>query len=824
MTKKPRSLTPEELHYTCDVDCIPFKTTDDAPGLEGPLGQERALQAIDFGLRMKGPGYNLFTVGMPGSGRSSTATTMVKERAQTEKAPLDWAYVYNFENMRSPIALSFPPGQGRIFVRQVKEFIDLLKINIPAALEDREFENSRSQILDQMGRENAADFEEFQKLARQQNYAFEKVENEFAFIPLRDGVKLQQEEFNTLPDEVRSQYGETLHQLQKQFMEVSRTAGKRDAEVRKQLEEITREQVEETVEPLVELLLEDYPDNDKLRRHLELLLDDIVENFPQFLSTHSGQHPMAGGETGPVELPFSRYQVNLIVDMVAQEGAPVVHENHPSFQNLIGRMEYAFQSGVATTTYEQIQPGALHLANGGYLILDALEVLRSPFAWEALKNSLMSGQIKIEDMGEQYRMFAAITLKPQPIPLSVKVILIGSPIIYHQLLAHEEDFRKLFKVKADFGGTMKRTDDAVKDYSTFIASLCREENLLPFDLSAMGAVIEHGVRLAEDQSRLTTSFYQVADLVRESSFWANEEKASIVSRFHVSRAIKERKYRYNMVEERIGELIEEGTLMVQTKGQVVGQVNGLSVYTMGDYRFGKPTRITAKVFLGKSGMVNIEREVKLSGSIHNKGVLIVSSYLAMRYARDFPLGLSSSVTFEQTYDEVEGDSATAAELIALTSAIAGVPAYQNIAITGSMDQHGRIQPIGGINEKIEGFFASCRDHGLDGDEGVVIPRANMKNLMLSEEVVEAVAGGMFNIYTVETIDEAIAILTGTTAGERGENGNFPEDSFNRKVEDRLREMAEQIKGKDDEENEQTEMKPPDTEKTWKRGKGEEEMR
>lgn len=802
--RKPRSLTPEELRYTCDEGIIPFTTTDDAPGLEGPVGQERALTAIDFGLRMRGPGYNLFTVGAPGSGRSSTVTTMVRERALTEEVPSDWAYVYNFENARSPVALCFPPGQGRVFVHQIKELIDLLKINIPAALEDQEFESSKNQILEQMGRENAADFEEFQKLARQQSYAFEKVENEFAFIPLQEGVKLQQEEFNNLPDDVKSRYGEALHQLQKRFMEVTKAAGKRDTEVRKQLEAIAKDHVRTTTEPLVALLLEDYQENDKVKHYLELLTSDIVESFPQFLPGHGEQHPATGGESGQVELPFARYQVNLVVDMVAEEGAPVVQENHPSFQNLIGKMEYAFQSGVATTSYEQIQPGALHLANGGYLILDALEVLRSPFAWEALKNSLMSGQIKIEDMGEQYRMFAAITLKPEPIPLSVKIILIGSPSIYYQLLAHEEDFRKLFKVKADFGGTMKRTDDAVMDYSTFIASLCREENLLPFDRSAMGAVIEHGVRLAEDQSRLTTSFYRVADLVRESSFWAKEEETSIVSRPHVSRAIRERKHRYNMVEERIGELIEEGTLMVQTKGQVIGQVNGLSVYSMGDYRFGKPTRITAKVFLGKSGMVNIEREVKLSGSIHNKGVLIVSSYLAMRYARDFPLGLSSSVTFEQTYDEVEGDSATAAELIALTSALAEVPACQNIAITGSMDQHGRIQPIGGVNEKIEGFFASCRDHGLDGDEGVVIPRANMKNLMLSDEVVEAVAGGMFHIYTVETIDEAIEILTGSKAGERGKDGNFPKGTFNRKVENRLREMAEQIKGNNNEKEDQAE--------------------
>jgi len=798
MTKKPRSLTPEELRYTCDVDCIPFNTTDEAPALEGPLGQERALQAIDFGLKMRGPGYNLFAVGMPGSGRTSTVMTMVKDGALIEKAPLDWAYVHNFENPRAPVALSFPPGHGKAFVKQMKEFIDILKVNIPAAMEDKEFVDSRNQILETMGRENAAEFEQFQQLARQQNYTFEKIENEFTFIPLRNGVKVQQDEFNSLPDEVRAQYGEALHQLQKRFMEITRNAGKRDTETRSQLEVITREQVERTVEPLLGLLLENYPDNVKVHRYLELLLDDIVDNFPQFLTSHSDHLSHPGGDTPPTELPFSRYQVNLIVDMVAQEGAPVVQENHPSFQNLIGKLEYAFQGGVATTTYEQIQAGALHMANGGYLILDALEVLRNPFAWEALKNSLMSREIKIEDMGEQYRMFAAVTLKPEPIPLSIKIILIGSPMIYHQLLAHEEDFRKLFKVKADFGNSMNRTDDAVRDYSMFIAAICREEGLVPFDLSGIGAVIEYGVRLAEDQSRLTTSFYQVADLVREASFWATEESAAVVSRSNVGRAINERKHRYNMVEEKIGELIEEGTLMVQTKGKVVGQVNGLSVYSMGDYRFGKPTRITAKVFLGRSSMVNIEREVKLSGSIHNKGVLIVSSYLAMRYARDFPLSLSSSVTFEQTYDEVEGDSATAAELIALTSAIADKPVFQNIAITGSMDQHGHIQPIGGVNEKIEGFFASCRDHGLDGDEGVVIPRANMKNLMLSDEVVKAVAEGMFNIYTVGTIDEAIEILTGTKAGERSKNGTFPAGSFNRKVEDRLREMAEQIKGKNDE--------------------------
>jgi len=420
-------------------------------------------------------------------------------------------------------------------------------------------------------------------------------------------------------------------------------------------------------------------------------------------------------------------------------------------------------------------------------------VLRSPFAWEAIKNSLKSGVIKIEDLGEQYRMFATGSIKPEPIPLELKVILVGTPFIYYQLLSFEEDFRKLFKVKADFGSSMKRTDQAIRDYALFIGTIRKEEDLLPFDDSAVCAVIEQGARLSEDQSRLSTSFSMVSDLMREASFWARKERSETVSRAHVRMAVLEKRHRYNRIEERIGELIEEGTLMVRTKGEMVGQVNGLSVHTMGDYRFGKPTRITAKVFLGRAGMVNIEREVKLSGNIHNKGVMIVSSYLSMRYATDFPLSLTASMTFEHTYDEIEGDSATAAELIALTSALADVPVYQRMAITGSMDQHGMIQPVGGINEKIEGFFQTCRDKGLDGKHGIVIPKSNVKNLMLDDDVVEAVRKGRFSVYAVSTIDEAIELMTGTRAGQRGKRGSFPKGSFNRKVEDRLRDLAEKMK-------------------------------
>lgn len=800
MGKRIPPLPPEELRFTCAVKQLPWKTTDEIPTLEGPVGQERAIKAIDFGLRITNTGYNLFLVGEPGCGKSSTAASMVDEKASTEEVPRDWAYVNNFENPREPLSVSFPPGSGRMFTRQMRELIEVLKKNIPLALQDKEFEGRRSEIIERMGRENTALIEEFQRKARKEDYSFEKIENEYAFIPLQDEEKLSQEDFAALPEKTRRNYEEAIRQLRDQLKQITREAQRREEETHKKVDVMAREQVRNAVAPLIESIASGHPENDKLHRFLDLLLEDILENFSDFMETgDKGILPDFRMITG--ELPLKRYEVNLIVDMYQKEGAPVIRETHPTFSNLIGKMEYSIQFGMATTSFTQIQAGALHKANGGYLILDALEVLKSPFAWEAIKNSLKAGRIQIEDLGEQYRPISTATLKPEPIPLDIKIVLVGTPYIYHLLLAYDEDFAKLFKVKSDFGSTMNRTKDAVAEYATFVATHCRNENLLSFDASALAAVIEYGSRVAEDKERLTTRFNRVADLIREASFWARDKGDNKVTREHVTGAQRERDYRYNRIEERLGELIEEGTLMVRTEGRVNGQVNGISVYNMGDYRFAKPTRLTAKVFLGKTGMVNIEREVKLSGSIHSKGVMIVSSYLAMRYAVDFPLSLSASVTFEQTYEEVDGDSATAAELVALTSAIADMPVRQDLAITGSMDQHGNIQPIGGVNEKIEGFFYTCRDRGLKGTEGVVIPRSNVRNLMLSQEVIDAVTDGKFAVYAVDYIDEAIELMTGLDAGTRDDTGQFPEGTFNRIVEDRLRKMAEQLKGHEEEEKE-----------------------
>ncbi|UCF30153.1 MAG: AAA family ATPase [bacterium] len=797
MKANRNALLPEDLRFTCDVKDLPWESTDQVPTLERPVGQERALKAIDFGLKIASSGYNLFLVGEPGCGKSSMVNAMVEKKAAGEGVPLDWAYVNNFENPRNPLAVSFPAGKGRIFAHQMRDLVEILRKNIPAALQDKEFEGRRGEIIERMARENAALLEQFQQRAMEENYSFEKIENEYVFIPLRDGDKLSQEDFNALPEEVRETYEETIRRLREQLKETTREARRREEETHKRVDAMARDQVRNAVAPLIESIASAHPDNEKLHGFLEAVLEDILRNFSDFLeSGDKSILPEIRIMTG--EPPLKRYEVNLIVDMSQQKGAPIVREAHPTFSNLIGKMEYSIQFGMATTSFSQIQAGALHMANGGYLILDALEVLKSPFAWEAIKNSQKAGHVQIEDLGEQYRPISTATLKPEPIQLNTKIVLLGTPFIYYLLLAHDEDFTKLFKVKADFGSTMSRTREAVEEYALFVSTHCRDENLLPFDASALAAVVEYGARIAEDKERLTTRFNRVADLIREASFWARERGDSVVTRDHVVGAQEERNYRYSRIEERLGELIEEGTLMVRTEGQVVGQVNGISVYDMGDYRFAKPTRLTAKVFLGKAGMVNVEREVKMSGSIHNKGVMIVSSYLAMRYASDFPLSLTASVTFEQTYEEVEGDSATAAELLALTSAIAEVPVRQDMAITGSMDQHGNIQPIGGVNEKIEGFFNTCRDRGLCGTQGVVIPTANVRNLMLSPDVIDAVRAGTFAIYSVDSMDEAIELMTGREAGVRGEDGRFPEGTFNGAVEDRLREMADQLRGHEEE--------------------------
>jgi lon-related putative ATP-dependent protease len=556
-----------------------------------------------------------------------------------------------------------------------------------------------------------------------------------------------------------------------------------------------------------------YADFPKVTEYLEAVQEDILLNLEDF-KDHSPQQPSPiPGMRAPHQEPsFERYAVNVLVDNKDTVGAPVVFEPNPTYSNLFGRIEHVMQmGGMATTNFTLVKPGALHRANGGYLIVDAREVLINPFSWDSLKRCIKNCEIKIEDVLEQYRFMSVASLKPEAVPLQLKIIMIGAPWIYYLLFHMEPDYRKLFKVKADFDSRVTRTPEIMKEYALFVATHCKNENLLPFDRSGVAALLEFSSRIVEDQAKLSSQFMEISDLIREASYWAEKEKSPIVTRQIVMRAIEEEIYRNNRIEERIQEMIEEGTIMVDTAGTEVGQINGLSVLSLGDYMFGRPSRLTVRVYTGRGGMVNIEREVKLSGPIHDKGVLILTGYLGGKYAHDKPLSFSASICFEQSYEGVEGDSASSTELYGLLSALSGVPIRQGIAVTGSVNQLGKVQPIGGVNYKIEGFYAVCKAKGLTGEQGVMIPETNVRHLMLKDEVVEAVKSGKFHIWSVSTIEQGIEILTGIPAGELDEEGGYPEGSINYLVDKRLHEFGESMKkfaaSHDKEEKKEAEANP-----------------
>ena len=544
----------------------------------------------------------------------------------------------------------------------------------------------------------------------------------------------------------------------------------------------------------LEPLKEKYAGFDKVLGYFEAVMEDILLNLEDFKEQPPQQSPIPGLRLPRQEPSFERYQINILVDNKETEGAPVVFEPNPTYNNLFGRIEHVMQmGGAATTNFTLIKPGALHRATGGYLIVDAREVLINPFAWDALKRCIRNCEIKVEDVLEQYRFMTIVSLKPEPVPLQAKIIMIGSPWIYYLLFHLEPDYRKLFKVKADFDSRIARTPEIIRDYALFVATHCKGENLLPFDGSGVAGLVEYSARLVEDQWRLSSQFMEIADLIREASYWAGKEGSLLVTRAFVKKAIEEEVYRNNRIEDRMQELFDDGTIMVDTVGAETGQINGLSVITLGDYTFGRPSRVTARVYMGRGGMVNIEREVKLSGPIHDKGMLILTGYLGGKFAHDKPLSFSASICFEQSYDGVEGDSASSTELYCLLSALSGLPLRQGIAVTGSVNQLGKVQPIGGVNYKIEGFYAVCKARGLSGDQGVIIPGSNVRHLMLKDEVVEAVRDGRFHIWSVETIDQGIEILTGVPAGEALPEGGYPEGSVNFLVDKRLRTMVENMK-------------------------------
>lgn len=793
MTCNDCRMPAEKLRWSCDPAGFDFETTAELPDLDDAIGQKRALRSIEFGLDMEATGFNLYISGETGTSRTSTIRSTLKRRAKGEPRPNDWVYVNNFKDSDSAVSLSLPAGLGRELAKDMKELIESFRSEIPKALESKEYEIRRAEILEKYQHINNELFQGLEKETDAHGFALQRTVSGLVIVPQKEGRNYTQEEYEALADDEREALEKTGKELTEKLNDVLRQVHDSEKATKEALQQADRDLGMSCLGHRLDPLKEKYSGLEKVITYLGAVQEDILLNLDDF-KPQAPQPQIPGIRIPRQEPTFERYEVNVLVDNAESEGAPVVFEPNPTYNNLFGRIEHVMQyGGVAVTDFTMIRSGALHRANGGYLVIDAREVLINPFVWDSLKRCIRTGEIRIEDVLEQYRFMTMVTLKPEPVQLQTKIIMIGTPYIYYLLFYLDPDYRKFFKVKAEFDSRVCRTPEIMRDYALFVATHCRNENLLHFDRSGIARLLEYTARMVEDQYKFSAHFMEIADFIREASFWARKDGQALVTGDDVLRAAAEKLYRVNRIEERLHELYEEGVIMVDTDGAVAGQINGLSVIGLGDHTFGRPSRITARVYAGRAGMVNIEREVKLSGPIHDKGVLILTGYLGGTFAIEQPLSLSASICFEQSYDGIEGDSASAAELYALLSALSGIPLRQGIAVTGSVNQRGIIQPIGGVNFKIEGFYAVCKSKGLTGQQGVMIPKANERHLMLNDEVVAAVEAGTFHVWSVETIEQGIEILTGVAAGQRGTNRRYPKESIFYLVEERLAAIGESLK-------------------------------
>jgi len=786
-----KKVTREELYNCCEPSVFPFKTTKELSVLKETIGQERALRALEFGLGITSKGFNIYILGESGTGKMTTIKTILEERAKNEPVPNDWCYVYNFKNPDEPNALELSPGTGVVFQRDMQELIDALRQEIPKIFESKEYERQRARIIEDFQERQRAHLAELEREAKEKDFVLKKTATGLVIGPVKKtGETLSEEEYEKLKPDVKKRIEEIGRELQERLDDVIRIMREDEKIVKERLVELERSAVLSSVGHRIEELKNKYKEYKQVIDYLDDVREDILEHLDDFKQQEE-QAPVIPFLKPPKSEPsFTRYYVNVFVNNQYLNGAPVVIESNPTYYNLFGRIEHKLQYGMAVTDFTMIKAGSLQRANGGYLVTDALELLRNIFSYDALKRAIKDNAIKIEDVWEQYRLISTVTLKPQAIPFNVKIVLVGNPFLYYLLYNLDEEYRELFKVKADFENRMDRNEENMLRYAAFIQTKCVETGLLPFEREAVARVVEYGSRLAEHQQKLSAKFSEISDLLREADHWAKQGNKDAVTAEDVERALQEKTYRVNKVERKILESIKEGMVIVDTRGSVVGQVNGLSVIDLGDYRFGMPSRITARTYAGKAGIVNIEREAKLSGKIHEKAVFILTAYLGGKYAIKHPLTLSASLTFEQQYGYIEGDSATCAEVYALLSSISGVPIKQSFAVTGSMDQHGDVQPIGGVNEKIEGFYEVCKLNGLTGEQGVIIPKRNLINLMLKKEVVDSVVDGMFHIYAIDNVEEGIEILTGIPAGQLQPDGRYPEGTFNHLVTKNLEALSE----------------------------------
>lgn len=795
-------LSIEKLRWRCDPTQLTFECTENLAPLKDFIGQDRAISSLRFGLEVKRPGYNIYVAGLSGTGKTTVVKEhiqrVIKEQADHEGAyqPDDWCYVYNFVDPDRPQIVRLPRGNGRVLASQVAALLQRLREDLGKVFSSDEYRAEKKRIVDEGQKRQAAIFEQVETEARAHGFVLQMTPVGPMAVPVVDGKPMSQQDYMTLKEEARHALDEkrmALMKLLETSFEKAREVDKSTAEAVRQLDLRVGERSIHIL--FTELLgnLRKHPDIDHYINQLEKYTLDNLEVFkaaePLAQPSPNPSAPTIPGDKDPF-LPF---RVNVFVDNSETDGRPVITESNPTWGNLFGKVERRFLFGGYLTDHTMLKAGSLSRANGGYLLLDIKDVLAKPGVWDALKRAIRTKEMRIEDPFEQFGLIAPVGMRPAPMPMDVKVIGIGDAMVYQLLASLDEEFWELFRVKADFDYEMDRSPENMEAYACFIARCCDEESLLHFDASGVAKVLEYAARAVADQEKLSARFGQMKEIMIESDYWARKSGSRLISAEHVKKAVDEKIFRHNLIDQKVRELINCGTIKIDTEGAVVGQVNGLSIYSLGDLVFGRPSRITAKTFLGRGGVVNIEREAQLSGPTHNKGVLILSGYLGWKYAQKKPLSLSASLCFEQSYEGVNGDSASSTELYAILSALSGLPIKQGIAVTGSINQTGEVQAIGGVNHKIEGFFRVCKAKRLTGDQGVIIPTANIRNLMLHEEVTDAVAQDKFHIYAVSNVDEGIELLTGVPAGQRLKDGRFPKDTINYLVDRRLKEMSESLK-------------------------------
>lgn len=804
-----RELEAKQLKQTCNTGQFDFETSEDITNSTTVIGQERLTSSMEFGVNIQKDGYNIFALGPNETNKQGHIKHFLEAKAKNESTPPDICYVNNFDDRYKPDVLKLPPGKGREFSSEMDQLIEDLIPTLTSAFETEEYQNRRQALQDEVQQQQEQTFEELQKKAKEKGLTLIRTPGGFSFAPTKDGEVMDEEDVQNMSEEEKEKLEEETKKLQEDLQKLIRKMPANKRKIREHLKELDREIATYAIKELFNKIREKFSELEKVQRFLDDVEVDIVENVQAIMNSENQQNQAQGQSQNKLAQMMSgnrqqsqnsssnpildRYRINILVDNSNAEGAPVVYEDNPNYKNLVGRVEYQSKMGALTTNFNLIKPGALHKANGGYLILDARRVLLEPYAWEGLKRALISGNLKIESLGESYSLISTVSLEPNPIDLDVKVVLVGERLLYYLLINYDPDFKSLFKVEADFEDELDCTDKNLKLYTQLLSGLIEKNNLKPFTKDAIARIIEQSSRMVDDNEKLSAKTEEISDLLLEADHWAGKNGNEIVQRDDVVQAIEQQIYRSARLRDKVQETINRDFIFIDTEGESIGQVNGLSVTGAGHLLFGRPNRITARIQLGKGEIIDIEREVDMSGPIHSKGVLILKGFLGERYGVDRPLSLSASLVFEQSYSNIDGDSASSAELYALLSAIGKIPIKQSISVTGSVNQHGKVQPIGGVNEKIEGFFDICNKRGLTGEQGVLIPHANEKNLVLHSRVYEAVKAGQFHIYSVETIDEGMELLTGKEMGEAGKDGRYPEGTINHQVMRELDRLADNRK-------------------------------